>query len=90
MQVDVSFNAFRALQSLPRLVYALLRSPLLAISQQKHPDLRAAVHHLWASLPPDLLRCAIYPVLTSYSDPDVEVRPVPRVYSTRFTTTFDT
>lgn len=74
VQVDVTFDDLSMLQPLPRLVYALLRSPLLALGQRAHPDLRAVVHHLWASLPPDLLRCATYPVLTSFTDPDTQVR----------------
>lgn len=73
MQVDVRFNAFETAKPLPRLAYALLRSPLLTLEEPEHPDLRAVANHLWASLPPDLLRCAIYPMLTSYSDPDTQV-----------------
>ena len=70
----MGFQQAGALQPIPHLVYALLRSPLLAVTAPSHPDLRAAVHFLWAGLPPQLLRCAIYPVLASYSDLDTQVR----------------
>ena len=70
----MGFQQAAALQPIPHLVYALLRSPLLAVTAPSHPDLRAAVHYLWAGLPPQLLRCAIYPVLASYSDLDTQVQ----------------
>ena len=70
----MGFQQAAALQLIPHLVYALLRSPLLAVTAPSHPDLRAAVHYLWAGLPPQLLRCAIYPVLASYSDLDTQAR----------------
>lgn len=61
------------LQPLPGLVYALLRSPLLSRQPPPHADSRAAADHLWGWLPPDQLRCAIYPVLASYTEPNTLV-----------------
>lgn len=72
---DVTFEGAPSLQLLPRLVYALVRSPLLEATEQHHPDLRAALHHLWTALPPDELACAVYPRLASYSDADHEALP---------------
>ena len=77
-QVDAEFTNAEQLQPLPRLVYALLRSPLLAsewrLIRRAHPDAPAALRHLWAGLPPRDLRCAVYPTLSSFSDPDTLVR----------------
>lgn len=71
MQVDAEFAGSEALQPLPRLVYALLRSPLLTERRPgQHPDLRTAVCHLWAGLPHQELRSAVYPLLSSFSNPD--------------------
>lgn len=72
-QVDAEFAGSEALQPLPRLVYALLRSPLLTVLKQQHADVRTAICHLWASLPPQELRTAVYPLLTSFSNPDTLV-----------------
>lgn len=74
--MDAEFAGSEALQSLPRLVYALLRSPLLTDVKQQHPDLRTAICHLWASLPPQELRTAVYPLLSSFSNPDTLVRNI--------------
>lgn len=74
--MDAEFAGSEALQSLPRLVYALLRSPLLTDVKQQHPDLRTAICHLWASLPPRELRTAVYPLLSSFSNPDTLVRSI--------------
>ncbi len=76
-QVDVAFEAAEALQPLPRLAFALLRSPLLAEAAggaAGHPDAAAAARHLWAALPPGELRRAVYPALASYSDADTQAR----------------
>jgi len=82
-QVDVAFEAAEALQPLPRLAFALLRSPLLAeaaggadasAGAAGHPDAAAATRHLWAALPPGELRRAVYPALASYSDADTQAR----------------
>lgn len=69
---DVTFESAASLQLLPRLVYALVRSPLLEASDKHHPDLRASLHHLWTALPPEELACAVYPRLASYADADHE------------------
>lgn len=53
-------------------MYALVRSPLLQATEQHHPDLRAALHHLWTALLPEELACAIYPRLSSWTDADHE------------------
>ena len=74
VQVDLSFSHSEPLQQLPRLVYALLRSPLLApAAEGQHPDLTTFLAHLWACLPPSELVRAIYPVLCSYHDPETMV-----------------
>ena len=81
-QVDAEFADSEALQPLPRLVYALLRSPLLTEGKRQkgeHPDLRAAICHLWACLPPRELRSAVYPLLYSFSNPDALVSALARV-----------
>ena len=75
VQVDLSFSHSEPLQQLPRLVYALLRSPLLApAAEGQHPDLTTFLAHLWACLPPSELVRAIYPVLCSYHDPETMVQ----------------
>ncbi len=74
-QVDAEFTAAESLQALPRHAFALLRSPLLTPARPgQHPDLRAAQLALWAALPPRELRAAVYPSLSSFSDPDTQVR----------------
>ena len=82
-QVDAEFAGAEQLQPLPRLAYALLRSPLLPLPgsgqgrlnrRVQHPDAAAAARHLWARLPPADLRCALYPTLSSFSDPDTLAR----------------
>ncbi|KAG2486738.1 hypothetical protein HYH03_014664 [Edaphochlamys debaryana] len=68
---DLHFSQAPLLAPLPRLVYALLRSPLLApFAEGQHPDLTAFLRHLWSSLPPHELVRAVYPVMQSYTDPD--------------------
>mmetsp|Transcript_35145 Transcript_35145/g.91272 ORF Transcript_35145/g.91272 Transcript_35145/m.91272 type:complete len:638 (-) Transcript_35145:739-2652(-) len=80
-EVDVAFEACPALQPMARLVYVLLQSPLLVESSKsgaahhQHPDLRCYLQNLWAALPPgDLLR-AVYPILSSWKDPDTQAYP---------------
>lgn len=74
LQLDLAFSQAPGLARLPRVVYALLRSPLLAPpAPGQHPDLSAFLRHLWAVLPPGELVRAVYPVLTSYSDADTPV-----------------
>ena len=73
-QPDVSFDAVEALQPVPRLVYGLLRSPVLTQAPDHHPDLHTALRLLWTALPPEELRRAVYPLLSSYTTPDVQAR----------------
>lgn len=69
-QVDLTFSSCPPLQPLPRLVYALLRSPLLSSAAQYHSDLTSYLHHLWCCLPPNELAKAVYPGLKAFADPD--------------------
>ncbi|CAL9762996.1 unnamed protein product [Musa acuminata subsp. burmannicoides] len=74
--IDVAFTQCPQLQSLPRLVFALLRSPLLRFHEEGvHPDYRIYLQCLFSSLEPSSLQCAIYPVLTSYATPDKQAYP---------------
>nr|XP_009404358.1 PREDICTED: protein transport protein sec24-like [Musa acuminata subsp. malaccensis] len=74
--IDVAFTQCPQLQSLPRLVFALLRSPLLRFHEEGvHPDYRIYLQCLFSSLGPSSLQCAIYPVLTSYATPDKQAYP---------------
>jgi protein transport protein SEC24 len=73
LQVDAEFADSEALQPVPRLVFALLRSPLLTKRPGDHLDLRAAIFHLWSTLPPAELHSAIYPLLSSFATPDTQV-----------------
>ncbi|KAL6760798.1 hypothetical protein V8C86DRAFT_2548426 [Haematococcus lacustris] len=74
LPVDLNFAAAPPLQAMPRLVYALLRSPLLAPPVEgQHPDLLAFLEHMWGSLPPGELVRAVYPVLSSWADNDTLV-----------------
>lgn len=71
--MDAALAWMSGVKDLPRIAYALLRSPLLSVSPKGHPDLRAATRHLWFGLPPHLLQKAVYPALMSYRDPDTLV-----------------
>ena len=73
MQVDADLAGCKALQAVPRLAYGMLRCALLMQRPGQHPDERVALRHLWGALPPAELRCALYPTLSSYSDPDTLV-----------------
>ncbi|KAL4011437.1 hypothetical protein IC575_028496 [Cucumis melo] len=74
--VDVAFSQCPQLQSLPRLVFALLRNPLLRFHEEGvHPDYRIYLQCLFSALEPSSLHCAVYPVLTSYSTPDLQAYP---------------
>ena len=73
VQVDADLAGCKALQAIPRLAYGMLRCALLMQRPGQHPDERVALRHLWASLPHAELRCALYPTLSSYSDPDTLV-----------------
>ena len=72
LQVDATFEDAESLQAVPRLVYALLRSPLLGPHPARHPDTPTALHLLWSALPPEDLQTAVYPCLSSYQDPDTQ------------------
>lgn len=74
LQPDVTFEAVEALQPMARLVYGLLRSPVLTQAAKHHPDLHTALRLLWTGLPPSELRRAVYPLLSSYTTPDEQVR----------------
>ncbi|RVW33463.1 hypothetical protein CK203_043524 [Vitis vinifera] len=82
--VDVAFSQCPQLQPLPRLVFALLRNPLLRFHEEGvHPDYRIYLQCLFrylvimfeCALEPSSLHRAVYPVLTSYSAPDKQAYP---------------
>ncbi|KAJ9699524.1 hypothetical protein PVL29_008220 [Vitis rotundifolia] len=74
--VDVAFSQCPQLQPLPRLVFALLRNPLLRFHEEGvHPDYRIYLQCLFSALEPSSLHRAVYPVLTSYSTPDKQAYP---------------
>ncbi|KAI3688103.1 hypothetical protein L1987_81811 [Smallanthus sonchifolius] len=69
--IDVTFSQCPQLQALPRLVFALLRNPLLRFHEEGiHPDYRIYLQCLFSGLEPSSLHRAIYPLLTSYATPD--------------------
>ncbi|KAJ6796483.1 protein transport protein SEC23 [Iris pallida] len=75
-RVDVAFLECPQLQPLPRLVFALLRNPLLRFHEEGvHPDYRIYLQCLFSALEPTFLNQAIYPVLTSYATPDKQAYP---------------
>ncbi|KDP24980.1 hypothetical protein JCGZ_24318 [Jatropha curcas] len=75
-QIDVAFSQCPQLQPLPRLVFALLRNPLLCFHEEGvHPDYRIYLQCLFSALEPSSLHHAIYPVLMSYSTPDKQAYP---------------
>ncbi|GER33191.1 sec23/sec24 transport family protein, partial [Striga asiatica] len=75
-QVDVAFTQCPQLQSLPRLVFALLRNPLLRFHEEGvHPDYRIYLQCLFSALEPSSLTLAIYPLLVSYETPDKQAFP---------------
>ncbi|KAL4183100.1 hypothetical protein AMTRI_Chr11g96520 [Amborella trichopoda] len=75
-RVDVSFLQCPQLQPLPRLVFALLRNPLLRLHEEGvHPDYRIYLQCLFSALDPSSLNRAIYPALTSFSTPDKQAYP---------------
>ncbi|XP_010931127.1 protein transport protein SEC23 D isoform X1 [Elaeis guineensis] len=74
--VDVAFSQCPQLQPLPRLVFALLRSPLLRFHEEGvHPDYRTYLQCLYSALEPSSLQRAIYPVLMSFATPDKQAYP---------------
>ncbi|XP_062172330.1 protein transport protein SEC23 D [Alnus glutinosa] len=75
-QIDVAFSQCPQLQPLPRLVFALLRNPLLRFHEEGvHPDYRIYLQCLFSALEPSSLHRAVYPVLVSYSTPDKQAYP---------------
>ncbi|TYI80434.1 hypothetical protein E1A91_D05G087300v1 [Gossypium mustelinum] len=75
-QMDVTFSQCPQLQPLARLVFALLRNPLLRFHEEGvHPDYRIYLQCLFSALEPSSLHRAIYPMLTSYSTPDKPAYP---------------
>ncbi|GAV70341.1 zf-Sec23_Sec24 domain-containing protein/Sec23_trunk domain-containing protein/Sec23_helical domain-containing protein/Sec23_BS domain-containing protein [Cephalotus follicularis] len=75
-QIDVAFSQCPQLQPIPRLIFALLRHPLLRLHEEGvHPDYRIYLQCLFSALEPSSLHRAVYPVLTSYSTPDKQAYP---------------
>ncbi|KAK8946391.1 hypothetical protein KSP39_PZI007161 [Platanthera zijinensis] len=75
-RVDISFSQCPQLQSIPRLVFAFLRNPLLRFHEEGvHPDYRIYLQCLFSALDPRSLHLAIYPLLTSYATPDKQAYP---------------
>ena len=69
--LDVAFSHCPQLQSMPRLIFALLRSPLLRLHEEGvHPDYRIYLQCLFSALEPSSLLQVVYLVLSSYSTPD--------------------
>ncbi|KAL3530385.1 hypothetical protein ACH5RR_009707 [Cinchona calisaya] len=76
VHVDVAFSQCPQLQPLPRLVFALLRNPLLRLHEEGvHPDYRIYLQCLFSALEPSSLHRAIYPMLTSFATPDKQAFP---------------
>ncbi|KAI4334228.1 hypothetical protein L6164_018944 [Bauhinia variegata] len=74
-QIDVTFSQSPQMQPLPRLVFALLRNPLLRCHEGVHPDYRIFLQCLFSALEPSSLHRAVYPMMTSYSTPDKQAYP---------------
>ncbi|GFZ20211.1 sec23/sec24 transport family protein [Actinidia rufa] len=75
-RIDVTFSQCPQLQPFPRLVFALLRNPLLRFHEEGvHPDYRIYLQCLLSALEPSSLSRAIYPLLTSYATPDKQAFP---------------
>ncbi|TKY67060.1 transport protein Sec24 [Spatholobus suberectus] len=75
-QIDVAFSQCPQLQPLPRIIFALLRNPLLRFHEEGvHPDYRIYLQCLFSMLEPSSLHRAVYPVLTSYATPDKQAYP---------------
>ncbi|KAK9122802.1 hypothetical protein Sjap_012404 [Stephania japonica] len=74
--LDVAFSQCPQLQPLPRLIFALLRNPLLRLHEEGvHPDYRIYLQCLFSSLDPNSLQLAIYPMLTSFASLDKQAYP---------------
>ncbi|XP_057480376.1 protein transport protein SEC23 D-like [Actinidia eriantha] len=75
-RIDVTFSQCPQLQPFPRLVFALLRNPLLRFHEEGvHPDYRIYLQCLFSALEPSSLNRAVYPLLTSYAAPDKQAFP---------------
>lgn len=75
-RIDIALSQCPQLQPLPRLVFALLRNPLLRFHEEGvHPDYRIYLQCLFSALEPSSLNRAIYPLLTSYATPDKQAFP---------------
>ncbi|GFZ17772.1 sec23/sec24 transport family protein [Actinidia rufa] len=75
-RIDVTFSQCPQLQPFPRLVFALLRNPLLRFHEEGvHPDYRIYLQCLFSALEPSSLNRAVYPLLTSYVTPDKQAFP---------------
>lgn len=72
--VDGAFTACVPLQAIPRLVFALLRSPMLRASGVG-PDARTHLRVLSSRLDPPSLTRLLYPALSSYADVDTVASP---------------
>lgn len=76
VHIDTEFTQCPQLQPLPRLVFALLRNPLLRFHEEGvHPDYRIYLQCLFSALEPSSLSRAIYPLLSSYATPDIQAYP---------------
>lgn len=64
--LDVSFSKFNNLKNLSRVVFALLKNPLLSVDQPCDSDYWNYLHALFSGLSPRQLYKAIYPSLSSY------------------------
>ncbi|CAA7397033.1 unnamed protein product [Spirodela intermedia] len=74
--VDAAFTQCPQLQPIPRLIFALLRNPLLRFHEEGvHPDYRIYLQCLFSALEPTSLHRAIYPLLASYASPDKQSFP---------------
>ncbi|CAA6660666.1 unnamed protein product [Spirodela intermedia] len=80
--VDAAFTQCPQLQPIPRLIFALLRNPLLRFHEEGvHPDYRIYLQCLFrCSIPRSRtgaysLHRAIYPLLASYASPDKQSFP---------------
>ena len=69
-RLDVRLKGAEHLAALPRIVYALLRSPVLAARAPMATDRAAALHALWCSLGPESLVRAVHPALVAFDDPN--------------------
>ncbi|KAI4373595.1 hypothetical protein MLD38_011705 [Melastoma candidum] len=75
--VDVSFSQCPQLQHLSRLVFALLRNPLLLFHEEGvHPDYRIFLQCLFSALEPSSLHYAVYPTHPYLFRPLMTIKPL--------------